>query len=82
MNWDFLGPYLFWVELVSVALILAFACLPNAHGKREKKVNLELPHECVKKVTLVDCDLNVNPPKCRTATVIYSPPSCAIVHLE
>jgi len=69
------------VLLATLLAILILCCMP-AHGKRDKKVNLELPHECVKKVTLVDCDLHFNPPKCAKATVVYSPPSCAIVHLE
>lgn len=70
---------------VTLALILALACLPQIHCKRMTRVDLEIPvprDGCMKKVTLIDCDLNFEPPKCKSARVEYSPPSCAIVHLN
>jgi hypothetical protein len=62
-----------------LALILALACLP-AHSKT-KQVNLEATH-CVKKLTLIDCDLNTNPLKCRTVELQLTSAACPIIHLE
>lgn len=65
---------------LTLVLILALACLP-AHS-RTKTVNIEIPPQCVKKVLLVDCDAGVNPPKCKSANVTYSPASCAVVQIQ
>lgn len=60
---------------------LALALLTPTHAG-EKIVNLEIPVSCIKKLTMIDCDMNVEPPKCKTSRVVYYPPSCPIIHLE
>lgn len=64
-----------------LAVLIAFACISVQAGERKQQVNLEIPVECVKAVTLMDCDLNVEPPKCAKIDVVYRPKSCPIIHI-
>ena len=64
-----------------LAVLIAFTLVSVHAEERKQRVDLEIPLQCVKTVTLKDCDLNVEPPKCAKSTVAYSPASCAIIHI-
>jgi len=64
---------------ITLALILALACLP-AHCN-QKRVDMEATH-CVKKLTLIDCDLNSRPLKCQTVDLQLTSAACPIIHLQ
>lgn len=75
IDWDDTRPLLLTLFVILVLITYYI------HAS-EKIVNLEVPLNCVKKVTLVDCDLNVEPPKCQSSKILYGPPTCPIIHLE
>lgn len=64
-----------------VFLLIAFACVTVQAGERRQIVNLEIPIQCVKAVTMIDCDLNYEPPKCAKVDLTYMPSSCPIIHI-
>lgn len=63
-------------------LITLVALAGCAHKVQPKLPDLEIPASCTSKILGKQCDTNVNPPKCKTILVDYSPASCAIVHVQ
>ena len=56
---------------VSVLLVITLTgCAPRLRPKPFLP-NLNIPLECVTGIRLVECDLSITPPHCRTAAVGY-----------
>ncbi len=54
--------------------VLLIATLPGCASRPRLKLfppNLNIPPECATRIRLVDCNLSLSPPHCRTATVTY-----------
>jgi len=59
----------FLVFLVCTALMIGAGCARRAG--RASMPSLAIPVSCASKITMVECDARVSPPKCKSVRVTY-----------